>query len=166
MILIAIGANLPGADGTSPQANCIRALASLRALPGLEYRAVSPWYRTVPVPPDPEQPDFCNGVVLFEGEADPEDLLTALHRIEAQFGRERSVPNAARTLDLDLIDLNGLVSDGPAPVLPHPRVHQREFVLRPLLDVAPDWVHPRSGTTGSELLDTLVDESAPPIVRW
>ncbi|MCF3946865.1 2-amino-4-hydroxy-6-hydroxymethyldihydropteridine diphosphokinase [Acidiphilium sp. AL] len=171
MILIAIGANLPGPDGASPRDTCIRALEAVRALPGLEFRAVSPWYRTTPVPRDASQPDFCNGVARFDvarfaGVAEPEALLAALHRIEAEFGRERSVPNAARTLDLDLIDLNGLVRDAPPPILPHPRAHLRAFVLRPLLDVAPDWVHPRSGAAGMSLLDTVPGGSDAPIGRW
>ena len=166
MILIAIGANLPGPDGAGPRETCIRALDAVRALPGLEFAAVSPWYRTAPVPRDDSQPDFCNGVARFAGAAEPEALLAALHRIEARFGRVRSVPNAARTLDLDLIDVNGLVRDRPPPVLPHPRAHRREFVLRPLLDVAPDWVHPRSGAMGRSLLDHLADGSGAPIGPW
>lgn len=166
MILIAIGANLPGPAGASPRETCISALDAVRALPGLEFRAVSPWYRTAPVPRDASQPDFCNGVARFSGAAEPEALLAALHRIEARFGRVRSAPNAARTLDLDLIDLNGLVRDAPPPILPHPRAHLREFVLRPLLDVAPDWVHPRSGTAGRSLLDTVPDDKGAPIGSW
>jgi 2-amino-4-hydroxy-6-hydroxymethyldihydropteridine diphosphokinase len=78
----------------------------------------------------------------------PGPLLAALQAIEARFGRRRAEPNAARTLDLDLIDMHGLVRDTPDPILPHPRAHLRAFVLLPLLEVAPDWVHPRTGRTG------------------
>jgi 2-amino-4-hydroxy-6-hydroxymethyldihydropteridine diphosphokinase len=88
----------------------------------------------------------------------PEALLAGLQQIETRFGRRRAEPNAARTLDLDLIDLDGLVRDTPDPVLPHPRTHLRAFVLLPLLDVAPDWVHPAIGRTGRALLDA-VDQS-------
>ncbi|MCX7385000.1 MAG: 2-amino-4-hydroxy-6-hydroxymethyldihydropteridine diphosphokinase, partial [Alphaproteobacteria bacterium] len=77
------------------------------------------------------------------------------HAIEARAGRVRGAANAARTLDLDIIDIAGLRRDTPAPILPHPRAHERGFVLRPLADVAPGWVHPRLGRTVEDLLATL-----------
>jgi 2-amino-4-hydroxy-6-hydroxymethyldihydropteridine diphosphokinase len=85
----------------------------------------------------------------------PEALLEALQAIELRFGRRRGEPNAARTLDLDLIAMDEVVRDEPDPVLPHPRVHLRAFVLLPLLDVAPDWVHPRNGQTARALLEAV-----------
>ena len=81
----------------------------------------------------------------MSGMIDPAILLQQLQEIETQFGRERSAPNAARTLDLDIIDVSGVIRATPEPVLPHPRAHQRAFVLRPLLDVASAW---RIGTNG------------------
>jgi 2-amino-4-hydroxy-6-hydroxymethyldihydropteridine diphosphokinase len=78
-----------------------------------------------------------------------------LQAIEARAGRVRGLPNAARTLDLDIIDLNGLVRDAPDPVLPHPRAHLRGFVLLPLADVAPAWVHPRLTVGVAALLAAL-----------
>ena len=72
----------------------------------------------------------------------PEDVLAALHNVEAQFGRTRSVRNAARVLDIDLLDFDGLISDSSDLTLPHPRMHERAFVLLPLRDVAPGWRHP------------------------
>ena len=75
--------------------------------------------------------------------------------IEATCGRERSVPNAARTLDLDIIAIGGMVRTAPDPILPHPRAHLRAFVLLPLMDVAPTWVHPLFGKTAEELLADL-----------
>ncbi len=98
----------------------------------------------------------------FELAADPADLLAALLRIEAEAGRERGVPNAARTLDLDLIDSGGQVRAAPDPVLPHPRLHQREFVLRPLRDVAPFWRHPRLGRSVTALLAGLPPQDVRP----
>jgi 2-amino-4-hydroxy-6-hydroxymethyldihydropteridine diphosphokinase len=83
----------------------------------------------------------------------PESMLTALQAIEARFGRRRAELNAARTLDLDLIDMDGLVRDAPDPILPHPRAHSRAFVLLPLLDVVPDWVHPANGRSARALLE-------------
>jgi 2-amino-4-hydroxy-6-hydroxymethyldihydropteridine diphosphokinase len=153
MILIAIGANLP-LGPAAPLATCRAAAEALRALPGLYVVAVSPWYRTAAMPPS-GQPDYVNGIVRLEGSADPADLFGRLQAIEARAGRVRGVVNAPRTLDLDIIDLNGAVRDAPDPVLPHPRAHLRGFVLWPLRDVAPDWVHPRLGAGAEALLRAL-----------
>lgn len=166
MILIAFGANLPDVGGSSPLHTCQRALASVRALEGLDFTGVSDWYRTSPAPPDPSQPDYCNGIARFSGAPDPAALLDALHRIEATFGRVRSTANAARTLDLDLIEFNGLIRHGPPPVLPHPRAHLRDFVLRPLVEVAPDWVHPVLRQPASALLAALPDTAGDAMTRW
>jgi 2-amino-4-hydroxy-6-hydroxymethyldihydropteridine diphosphokinase len=96
-----------------------------------------------------------NGVARLEGRTDPATLLRRLHAIEARAGRVRNAPNAARTLDLDIIAIDDLVRDAPDPVLPHPRAHERAFVLRPLRDVCPGWVHPRLGQTVDALLAAL-----------
>jgi 2-amino-4-hydroxy-6-hydroxymethyldihydropteridine diphosphokinase len=114
---------------------------------------VSPFYRT-PAWPDPSDPPFVNAVALVQTPLGPPGLLQALHGIEAAFGRERSRPNAPRTLDLDLIDYDGRVEDGP-PLLPHPRVTARAFVLRPLADVAPGWTHPVTRQSVAALLAAL-----------
>jgi 2-amino-4-hydroxy-6-hydroxymethyldihydropteridine diphosphokinase len=162
VILIAIGANLPGPDGGPAIQTCKQAAASLQNLPGMQFRALSNWYRSAPIP-RAEQPDFCNGVIRLEGFAEPEALLAILHGIEDRFGRRREVVNGARTLDLDLIDLNGLVRAVPAPVLPHPRAHLRGFVLRPILDVAPGWWHP---TMNASVTTLLVDLPRQDIAPW
>lgn len=153
MILIAIGANLPGPFG-APLAACGAAARALGSLPGLRLAALSRCYESAPDPPS-AQPPYINGVARLEGAAEPAVLLAELQKIEAQGGRRRSVPNAARSLDLDIIDLNGLVRDAPDPVLPHPRAHLRLFVLLPLRDVAPDWVHPRLQIGLASLLAAL-----------
>ena len=149
-ILVAIGANLPGPDGRSALQSCEWAVGRLAALPGLRLEAMSRWYESAPVPAS-EQPPFVNGVALLSGAADPQAVLAVLHGIEAEAERVRTVPNAARTLDLDLIGIDDLVLDGPL-VLPHPRAADRAFVLAPLCDVAPDWLHPRLARTAAELL--------------
>jgi 2-amino-4-hydroxy-6-hydroxymethyldihydropteridine diphosphokinase len=158
MILVAIGANLPGLEGSAPLQTCRDAVKALAELPGSRVAAVSRWYETEPMPPS-GQPKYINGVVLLTrlpGLAlTPESLLAALHAIEARFGRRRAEANAARTLDLDLIDMDGLIRNGPDPILPHPRAHLRAFVLLPLLDVAPGWVHPASRSPGLLLLRDL-----------
>ena len=140
MILVAIGANLPGPLGT-PLDTCEWALVQLAALPGLRLAARSAWHRTTPVPAS-AQPDYINGAARLEGVADPVALLAGLHAIERDGGRTRSVPNAARTLDLDLLAMDDLVIHSPGLTLPHPRLHERAFVLRPLAEVAPGWRHP------------------------
>ncbi len=155
-ILVAIGANLPAPDGAPPLETCRRAAARLAALPGLRLAGVSRWFETAPVPPS-GQPNYVNGVARLEGAAEPAALLAALHGIEAAFGRERGEANAARTLDLDLIAIGALIRDAPDPVLPHPRAHRRAFVMVPLAEVAPDWVHPRLGLTATALAARLKD---------
>jgi 2-amino-4-hydroxy-6-hydroxymethyldihydropteridine diphosphokinase len=157
MILIALGANLPGPDGRGALETCRAAATLLDALPGLRLRALSHWYATAPVPPSPGSPDYVNGVARLAPRpgappADPVALLAALQRIEDRFGRVRPYLHAPRTLDLDIIDLDGALRDAPDPILPHPRAHLRAFVLAPLADVAPGWVDPRLGATVAALL--------------
>ncbi|MGG5820853.1 2-amino-4-hydroxy-6-hydroxymethyldihydropteridine diphosphokinase [Falsiroseomonas sp. HW251] len=166
--LVAIGANLPGSDGSPALETCRRAAAALDGLAGLRLRALSRWFATAPVPPAPGSPDYVNAVALLEprpGAAppDPAALLASLQAIEARFGRVRPFPNAPRTLDLDLIALGGLVRVAPDPVLPHPRMQDRTFVLAPLCDLAPGWVHPVLGRTAAELLAGLPAEEARPM---
>lgn len=158
-ILIAIGANLPGPDGAPPATSCRRAIEALRGLAGLHLVSVSGLYETVPDPPS-DQPLYVNAVALLEAAEppDPADLLARLLAIETMHGRARGAVNAARTLDLDLIAIEAVVRDSPDPILPHPRAHLRGFVLRPLVDVAPDWIHPRLGRTARALLDDLPPE--------
>jgi 2-amino-4-hydroxy-6-hydroxymethyldihydropteridine diphosphokinase len=158
MILIALGANLPAPNGASPLATCRAAAEALRGLPGLRLHALSCWYLTAPVlrPGAPGgQPQYVNGVARLEGWMEPAVLLARLHAIEARAGRVRGVVDAPRPLDLDIIAMDGLLRDAPDPVLPHPRAHERAFVLRPLLEVAPDWEHPRLHRSAAALLAAL-----------
>ena len=162
MIVVAIGANLPGPDGAPPIETCRRAAVALDALPGLRLRGLSRWYLTEPVPPS-GQPPYVNAVAVLQvepgdAEPDPGVLLATLQALEAQAGRVRGEPNAARALDLDIIAMGEggqLVRTSPDPVLPHPRAHERAFVLVPLLDVAPRWVHPVLRRSACELLRDL-----------
>ncbi len=163
-ILVAIGANLPGPDGAAAQAICKAAAEALRSLPGLRSCAQSRWYATSPMPVS-DQPDFVNGAVRLAGTVSPAELLATLHGIEAAAGRRRSVPNAARTLDLDLIAIGDLRRTMPDPILPHPRAHLRPFVLAPLIDIAPQWVHPVLGRTAAEMLSALPSGAAGGVLR-
>ncbi len=155
MILVAIGGNLPDPLGRPAVETCRWALESLTALPGLSLVAASRWFASRPEPEDPTQPDYVNGVARLDGELAPEHMLAALHAIEEAAGRVRSVPNAARPLDLDIVAMGDLVRAAPDPVLPHPRAHLRRFVLEPLAEVAPEWVHPVLGVTAGMLLAGL-----------
>ncbi len=103
-------------------------------------KKISNWYESEPVPIS-NQPWFINAVVKVSTNRSPEELLYNLHKIENLFGRERSVLNASRTIDLDLIDYEGLIKSDSL-ILPHPRMHLRLFVLLPMLDIEPNWVHP------------------------
>ena len=119
----------------------------------------SPWYRTAPVPVS-DQPWYVNIVAEVATELPADDLLQTLHAIEDVFGRVRTVPNAPRLIDLDLLDYRGEVAP-PAPgkaTLPHPRMADRAFVLRPLADLAPDWRHPVTGASIQALLAALPPE--------
>jgi len=124
---------------------------------------VSAYYRT-PAWPDASEPPFVNAVAAVKTAHDPMSLLTALHGIEADFGRERARPNAPRTLDLDLVDYEGRVQAG-WPLLPHPRLAERAFVLVPLADVAPVWVHPATGVGLQALLAALPEDERRAVVR-
>jgi 2-amino-4-hydroxy-6-hydroxymethyldihydropteridine diphosphokinase len=156
MILIGLGGNLPSNVG-DPAATIE---ASLRALEesGVRVLARSRLYRSSPLPPSP-QPAFVNAVASVETSLDPAALLARLHALEAWFGRRRSTPNAARTLDLDLLDYEGRLIEGAMLTLPHPRMHERGFVLFPLAEIAPLWRHPRTGAALADLIAGLPPEA-------
>jgi 2-amino-4-hydroxy-6-hydroxymethyldihydropteridine diphosphokinase len=151
VILIALGANLP----SSARKPVDTLNAALAGFPGrsITIEKRSGFYRSSAWP-NPHDPPFINAVVLVRTGLSPADLLHALHELERSFGRKRGEPNAPRTLDLDLIDYDGRIEEGP-PVLPHPRMEGRAFVLLPLRDVAPEWRHPVSGRSISELIVAL-----------
>jgi 2-amino-4-hydroxy-6-hydroxymethyldihydropteridine diphosphokinase len=158
-ILIGIGSNLAAVGFASPLETAIAAVALLSQV-GIAVRQRSRWYMSQPVPPS-DQPWYVNGVLAAETALAPLALLDTLLAVEARFGRRRSVPNAARTLDLDLLDYDGKQCVGERLVLPHPRLHERRFVLAPLAEIAPHWRHPRTGRTATELLAALPPEQQP-----
>ena len=160
MILIALGANLPSNAG-SPQETCVAAIQTLGSYQiGIER--VSRWYSSSAVPAS-DQPPYVNGVIVAKTALNSQALLRILLEVEKIFGRSRSVSNAARTLDLDLLAYQDEVRRA-GPILPHPRLHERAFVLLPLQDVAPEWRHPVSGKGIQAMLTALgTRESVVPI---
>lgn len=140
----------------------------------LKLHAVSRWYRTAAYPSG-SGPDFLNGVACLKTQLNAVQVLEHLHAVEQKMGRKRDGRWGPRVIDLDLLDAGGQVlpdlptyenwrdlpptrqiSDAPDTlILPHPRLHERSFVLFPLRDVAPDWIHPVSGKSVSELINEL-----------
>lgn len=155
MILIALGANLPSSHG-SPEETLEAAKQTL------EYARVRiiKSSRTIVTPPVPasDQPWYRNAVVAVQTALGPLELLEALHEIETVFGRVRSVKNAPRALDLDLIAYNDVVINENDVFVPHPRAQQRGFVLFPLQEVAPNWVHPVSKRSVGDLIAALPED--------
>lgn len=151
MILIALGSNLKGAFASSEAVleAAIQALGEHR----IKLVARSAVYQTRPIGPR-GQGDYLNMVVRVNTVLAPRSLLKILHKIEFQMGRERRIRWGARIIDLDLIDYQG-IKHLSAPILPHPRLHQRGFVLRPLNDVAPGWRHPELNRSVQQLLQAL-----------
>ena len=113
--------------------------------------ALSHWYESAPVPIS-DQPWYLNAVAEATTELDAASTLAALHHIERRFGRVRTERNAARVLDFDLLDFAGMVNNASALALPHPRLHERAFVLLPLGELCPDWIHPVSGIVVQDLI--------------
>jgi len=151
MIVIALGANLDSCVGAPGKT--LTAALDMLATRSVKIAKVSSFYAT-PAWPDPTDPPYVNAVARVETDFSPEQLMTVLHSVESAFGRTRCVKNAPRTLDLDLIDYDSRVEEGP-PVLPHPRMAERAFVLIPLSDVAPGWRHPVTGLTVEQLISAL-----------
>lgn len=172
-MLVAVGSNLDGAAG-SRRSTLEAALARLDAVPGIAVAARSRWYRSPAWPPG-SGPDFVNGAVRLDTELPPEAVLAHLHDIETGLGRERPARWAPRVCDLDLIAAGDAVRPDPAIlaewmalpaaeaavrvpdrlILPHPRMQERAFVLAPLAELAPGWVHPLTGRSIAEMLAAL-----------
>ncbi len=147
---IALGSNLGDRRGYLE-----RALQFLREHPGISVVQVSRFYNTAAVGGPGGQPDFLNGAAELRTSLRPEELLRTLLEIESRLGRIRTEQDAPRTIDLDLLFHGDIVRKSPDPVLPHPRLHERYFVLKPLSDIAADLKHPISGLSIRELLQCL-----------
>lgn len=154
-IFVGVGANLTHEGYGTPQQTLEAALLELGRR-RVQTLRISSWYRTAPVPVS-DQPWYVNAVAEVASDLAADALLAELHAVEAEFGRRRTVPNAARPIDLDLLDFHGEIAPGGPgrATLPHPRMIGRAFVLRPLADLAPGWRHPVTGQPIGELLATL-----------
>lgn len=179
--LIALGGNLPSVAG-SPELTLRAALGRL-ADHGAQVQAISPFYRTPCFPPG-AGPDYVNAAAMLRHDKAPGAFLDVLHQIEAEFGRARVQRWGRRTLDLDLVAAgDAVLPDRPGfetwcrlpterqiettpdhLVLPHPRIQDRAFVLVPLSDIAPDWVHPVLGQSVAQMLSALPEENRAEIV--
>lgn len=148
---VALGSNLE-----DPQKQVLRALAELDSLPETRVIAKSALYRTAPLGYD-NQPDFINAAAEVSTTLEPVALLRALLALETTHGRERPFPNAPRVLDLDLLMYDDLELHDPELTLPHPRLHERGFVLFPLADIAADVNVPGQGRV-RDLLRSLPDQ--------
>lgn len=148
IVIVALGANDKGQDAT-----CIAGLETALDYfeqAGIQVIARSSWWQSAAWP-DPSDPPFINGVVAVRTQLSPNALMAELSRIEDALGRVRSVRNAPRTLDLDLIAYGCVVGDLDGLLLPHPRASERLFVMGPLAEILPDWVHPVLGQTAETL---------------
>lgn len=149
-IVVALGCNDCGVWKDCREA-LEAALARFRA-EGIDVVARSSWWRSAAWP-DPDDPPFLNGVVIVQTAHGPHELMAALGRIEEAFGRQRGAANAPRTLDLDLITYGRTSGDLDGLILPHPRAAVRRFVMGPLAEVAPRWVHPLTKQTAAQAAD-------------
>lgn len=160
-VVIALGGNIAGEFGSS-EALLETALVRL-AEAGLPHLRRSSWWRSAAWP-DPTANEYRNGIILVEARVSAEETIRTLFSVERAFGRIREAANAPRTLDLDLIAHGRTLCDDPNLTLPHPRAHERLFVMGPLAEIAPGWRHPVLGRKAAELAATAtVGRDATPV---
>lgn len=188
MILIGLGSNLSDGNSASPRSMLAAALAEMPSW-GIDIVALSHFYESEPVPKS-DQPWFVNAVAVVETGLSPEDLLKNLHDIETKLGRTRRIRWEARVIDLDIIAYDDRIypspdngpDNGPGDwhnvagdshithqvqdmVIPHPRMHERLFVLTPLMDICPEWIHPVYGKTAKSYARELATQENKGLIR-
>lgn len=139
MIFIGIGSNLKSKKYKNSCEVCLDAINYLKKF--FNVLKISSFYESEPVPKS-DQPLFVNAVFSISTKKNEKEILEILNQIEKEFGRKRLVKNESRILDLDIIDYNGIIIENKELCVPHPRLHLRKFVLLPLFEIEPNWVHP------------------------
>jgi len=156
LIYIGIGSNLNGKNNETPLQNCKKALVELKK--EVNICKISSWYKSEPIPVS-NQPWFINGVIEISTDKSSLDLLEFILSIEKVFGRVREKKNEARILDLDMIDYKKkILYIKNKLIIPHPRMHERSFVLQPLSELNPKWMHPIKKKGIKELIRNLNDK--------
>jgi len=150
IVVVAFGCSVPGSY-VSREALLTAALATLPSR-GLKILEVSRCWSSLAWP-DPKDPAYRNGVALIRTDLGPRDVLAVLHEVETEFGRVRGATNAPRTLDLDLIAYGRMAISADDLCIPHPRAHERRFVMGPLSELAPEWLHPVLGHSAAHLAE-------------
>jgi len=153
LIYIGIGSNLTGLKQETPLYNCQKAIIYLKK--EVKVKKISSWYQSQPIPIS-NQPWYVNGIAEIETKKNPIHLLNFLIKIEKIFGRIRKKRNESRIIDLDIVDYkNQIISLKERLYIPHPRMHKRAFVLLPLQEINPLWVHPVNNIIISSLIKKL-----------
>lgn len=155
MILIAIGSNLESSTYGSPKENCIAAINILKKK--FNVQSISKFYKTEPIPKS-EQPWFVNAVIEVRTKLSPTDILKTLLSIESDFKRTRKNKNEARVIDLDLISYDNQIIKSRELTIPHPRMHLRKFVIKPICDINENWEHPKLKKKASIILKELAKQ--------
>ena len=152
-IIIGIGGNIKSEDGDHPIKVAIKAISYLKDY-SINITDQSSWYETEPIPKS-DQPNFFNCIVFAKTILNELDVLNSLHEIEYRLGRRRTLVNEARVIDLDLIDYSNKILRNKEIIIPHPRAHQRRFVMEPLAELDKNWIHPILKTNIKKILDEL-----------
>ena len=152
-IIIGIGGNIKSEDGDHPIKVAMKAIRYLKDY-SINITNQSSWYETEPIPKS-DQPNFFNCIVFAKTVLNELDVLKSLHEIEYRLGRRRILMNEARVIDLDLIDYSNKILRNKEIIIPHPRAHQRRFVMEPLAELDKNWVHPIFKINIKRILDKL-----------
>ena len=155
MILIAIGSNLKSNFYGMPLDNCLKVIEILKK--NFFVKKISNFYKTEPIPKS-DQPWYVNAVVEIKTTLKPYDILKKLFLIEDHFKRNRKKKNEARVIDLDLLCYNKIINTNLNLTIPHPRLHLRKFVVQPICDINPSWIHPELKIKAKILLKGLANQ--------
>ena len=152
-IIIGIGGNIKSDDGSHPIHIAMKAINSLENY-SIQVIEQSSWYESEPIPKS-NQPNFFNCIVFANTILNELDVLKVLHKIEHTLGRKRKTVNEPRVIDLDLIDYSNKILSNKEIIIPHPRAHERRFVMEPLAELDPNWVHPILKTNVYKILKKI-----------